>query len=81
MQGWVACRGQPRFFLLGARLMWNKILVALCLMMVVEGIWPFLDPAGMRRALLIIADQDNRTLRLIGLVSMVAGVAMLYLVN
>jgi len=61
--------------------MWNKILVALCLVMVIEGIWPFLDPAGMRRALLIIADRDNHTLRLIGLMSMVAGVVLLYLVN
>jgi hypothetical protein len=61
--------------------MWKQLLVALCLMLVIEGIWPFLDPAGMRRALLTILDQDNHTLRLIGLVSMVAGVALLYLVN
>jgi hypothetical protein len=61
--------------------MWKQLLVALCLMLVIEGIWPFLDPAGMRRALLTILDQDNHTLRIIGLVSMVTGVALLYLVN
>lgn len=61
--------------------MWNQLLVALCLMMVIEGIWPFLDPEGMRRALQTIADQDDHTVRLLGFISMVAGVALLYLVN
>lgn len=61
--------------------MWNKILVALCLMMVIEGMWPFLDPAGMRRALLALIEQDDQTLRIIGLISMISGVLLLYLVN
>jgi uncharacterized protein len=60
---------------------WNQLVVATCLMMVIEGIWPFLDPAGMRRALLLIAEQNDQTLRLIGLTSMVAGVVLLYLVH
>jgi uncharacterized protein YjeT (DUF2065 family) len=61
--------------------MWHDLLVALCLVMVIEGIWPFLDPAGIRRALLLIAGQDDRVVRLLGLTSMVAGVVLLYLVN
>ena len=61
--------------------MWHELLIALSLMPVIEGVWPFLNPGGMRRAMLMIADQDNRSLRIMGLVSMVAGVVLLYLVN
>ena len=61
--------------------MWHDLLVAFSLLLVIEGIWPFLDPSGMRRALLLVADQNDRSLRLTGLISMVAGVVMLYLVN
>jgi len=61
--------------------MWHDLLVALALMLVIEGIWPFLNPGGMRRTLLAVAGQDDRFLRLAGLVSMLAGVAALYLVN
>ena len=61
--------------------MWHELLIAFSLMLVIEGIWPFLNPEGMRRALLMLADQDNRSLRSAGLLSMVAGVILLYLVN
>ncbi len=61
--------------------MWQDLLVALSLMMVIEGIWPFINPNGMRRALLIVANQNERSLRIMGLISMVAGVLMLYLVK
>jgi len=61
--------------------MWDSLLIALALMLVIEGIWPFLDPSGMRRALLMIADQDDKSLRIIGLITMVVGVITLYLVN
>ena len=62
-------------------MMWHDLWVALALVMVIEGIWPFLDPLGMRRAMLAIAKQENRVLRFMGLVSMLAGVALLYLVH
>ena len=55
--------------------------MAFSLLMVMEGIWPFVSPSGMRRALLMIANQDDRSLRLMGLASMVAGVLMLYLIR
>jgi len=61
--------------------MWHELLIAFSLMLVIEGVWPFLNPEGMRRVLLMLADQDNRSLRTAGLVSMVAGVVLLYLVN
>ncbi len=61
--------------------MWHDLWVAMALILVIEGIWPFVDPGGMRKALLLIAEQDNRTLRYTGLVAMLAGVGLLYLVN
>jgi len=61
--------------------MWHDLWVALALVMVIEGVWPFLSPDSMRSALRLIAGQDNRTLRFGGLISMLVGVGLLYLVN
>ena len=61
--------------------MWHDLFVALALMLVIEGVWPFLSPSGMRQALLTVAEQDDRFLRVAGLLSMLIGVATLYLVN
>ena len=61
--------------------MWHDLLVASALVFVLEGIWPFLSPGGVRQAMLTLTEADDRTLRVAGLVSMVAGVALLYWVN
>ena len=67
-------------FLWGVK-MWHDLWVALALLLVLEGIFPFLNPQGMRRMMLSIAQQNNRALRISGLVSMLFGVGLLYLVN
>lgn len=61
--------------------MWSDFLVALALVMVIEGILPFLSPSGMRKVLKASLDLDDRSLRVGGLISMLIGVVMLYLVN
>jgi len=61
--------------------MWHELWVAFALLMVIEGIWPFLSPTSMRRTLATIAQQDDSALRVAGLISMVCGVLLLYLVN
>lgn len=61
--------------------MWHDLLVAIALLFVIEGVWPFLSPGGLRRVLLALAEQDDRSLRTAGLVSMLVGVILLYLVN
>lgn len=61
--------------------MWNDLLVALSLMLVIEGLMPFLSPARLRETLRLVAELDDRTLRILGLASMVAGVVMLYAVH
>ena len=61
--------------------MWNDLLAAIALLLVIEGILPFLNPQGLRKTLLTMSQLDDRTLRLIGLISMVAGVGLLYIVR
>jgi uncharacterized protein YjeT (DUF2065 family) len=61
--------------------MWHDILVAMALMLVIEGILPFLNPTGIRRALIMMAQMDDRQLRFGGLTSMIIGVVLLYLFN
>jgi uncharacterized protein YjeT (DUF2065 family) len=62
-------------------MMWHDLLVALALMLVIEGVWPFLNPNSMRKILLMVVQNNNRSMRISGLVSMVSGVILLYLVN
>lgn len=61
--------------------MFNNLLAALALMLVVEGILPFLSPTALRRTLQALGQMDDRSLRVMGLVSMLAGVLLLYLVR
>lgn len=61
--------------------MWHELLIALALLMVLEGIVPFLSPRAMRRMLLTAAEMDDRSLRIGGFIAMVLGVLTLYVVN
>ncbi len=61
--------------------MWHDLLVALALVMIIEGILPFLNPNGMRNMMRMMSEMEERTLRMTGLVSMLVGVAALYLIN
>jgi uncharacterized protein YjeT (DUF2065 family) len=60
---------------------WGDLLAALALVLVIEGIVPFLSPQSLRRMLATAAQLDDRSLRIVGLVSMIIGVVMLYLVR
>jgi uncharacterized protein YjeT (DUF2065 family) len=60
---------------------WGDLLAALALVMVIEGIVPFVSPHSVRRMLEKVARIDDRTLRLTGLASMICGVIMLYIVR
>jgi len=71
--------GRPVFF--GVKPMWNDLWVAMALMLVLEGMVPFLSPDTLRRMLVTLMQMDNRSMRIAGLISMVAGVALLYLVR
>ena len=61
--------------------MLQNILTALALVLVIEGITPFINPGALRRMVILLAKMDDHTLRIIGLSSMLCGVLLLYLVN
>jgi uncharacterized protein len=61
--------------------MWQDLLVALALVLVIEGLIPFWKPQAMRQMLELLAQMDDRSIRTAGLVSMVAGLLLLYLVR
>jgi uncharacterized protein YjeT (DUF2065 family) len=60
---------------------WQDLLAALALLLVIEGMVPFLNPQSLRRMLETVSQLDDRTLRIAGLVSMLCGVVMLYIVR
>ena len=60
---------------------WSDLWAALALYLVIEGLMPFANPGGMRRALLQLSQLDERTLRIAGLLSMIAGAVLLYVVR
>ncbi len=61
--------------------MWEILLSAFALLLVIEGIAPFLNPGGVRRLLLMVNQMDDMTLRIAGLVSMLLGLTLLYIVH
>ncbi|MCB1865897.1 MAG: DUF2065 domain-containing protein [Chromatiales bacterium] len=61
--------------------MWDQLLPALALVLVIEGILPFINPDGYSRIMAQMSQLDPRTIRFVGLGSMLAGLAMLYLVQ
>ncbi len=59
----------------------HSLWLATALMLIIEGIMPFLNPSAFRRALLQISTMPDSQLRWIGIVSMFIGLAILYWVN
>ena len=55
--------------------------MALCLVLVIEGIVPFLYPKRWREMVARLADVDDRSMRMAGLTSMLLGTGLLYLIN
>jgi len=65
----------------GVGMTMNDFWVALCLMMVFEGMMPFLYPNRFRKMVVVMAQMDDNRLRLVGLISMILGVVSLYWIN
>ena len=61
--------------------MWHEMAVALCLVLVIEGIIPFVAPQRWRQLLQTIEQIDDAKLRALGLISMMAGVSALLIIN
>ena len=61
--------------------MWHEFGIALCLVLVIEGIVPFLYPRRWREMVMMLSEIDDRTMRIVGLTSMLLGTGLLYLIN
>ncbi len=60
---------------------WQDLWAALALVLVIEGIMPFLNPEAYKKTMLQLAAFAPATLRKIGLGSMIAGLLFLYLIR
>ncbi len=60
---------------------WHDLLVALALVLVIEGILPFVNPGGLRRTLLLLSQMSDQHLRVAGIASMLLGLLLLYVVS
>jgi uncharacterized protein YjeT (DUF2065 family) len=61
--------------------MWQDLWAALALMLVIEGILPFANPRGFRKMMQMVGEMDDKALRNGGLLTMLAGLVLLYLVR
>ena len=61
--------------------MWQELGIAFCLMLVIEGIIPFLYPGRWRSLVETLAEVDDKSLRFFGLASMLMGTGLLYLLR
>ena len=57
--------------------MWSLLLGAVALMLVIEGLLPFLSPAAWRRVFERATRMSDGQIRFLGLSSMIAGLTML----
>lgn len=61
--------------------MWQTFLVALCLVMIIEGVLPFLAPKVWRSAMQEASMLSDNKLRIVGLAAMMLGTITLYIVH
>ena len=60
---------------------WTDLLAALAILLVLEGLLPFLNPGGTRRVFEQLSRMSERELRIAGLISMVAGLVLIFFVR
>jgi len=60
---------------------WADLAAACGLLLVIEGILPFLSPAAARRAMSAMAAMADSQLRTAGALSMIAGLVLLWLLR
>ena len=60
---------------------WTEILTALALVLVIEGMLPFVSPSRYRRMVAEVTRLSDNNIRNIGLVVMIAGLLLLFVVR
>lgn len=61
--------------------LWHTLAVAFALLFIIEGMVPFISPNRWRKLVETMAHQSDGSMRMVGLVSMLLGLGLLYLVN
>jgi uncharacterized protein YjeT (DUF2065 family) len=60
---------------------WSDLLAAVAILLVLEGLLPFINPGGTRRVFQQLSQMLDRDLRVAGLISVVAGLLLLFFVR
>ncbi len=60
---------------------WQEVLTAVALLLVIEGMLPFVGPQAYKQLVAQIARLGDNQLRTFGLVSMIAGLVLLFFVR
>ena len=60
---------------------WQVLPAALALVLIIEGMLPFISPGRWRVMIASVAQMEDRVIRNVGLGSMLLGLLLLYLVN
>ncbi len=60
---------------------WSNFLSAIALLLIFEGLFPFLSPDGWKKMVVQMATMNPQSLRIAGLVMISAGAILLYLVR
>jgi uncharacterized protein YjeT (DUF2065 family) len=61
--------------------MWETFLIAIALVLILEGMLPFLSPRTWREAFRKMIEIDDHQIRFIGLTSMLVGLMLLLIVS
>ena len=59
---------------------WHDLFTAIALLLIIEGLLPFISPESLKKMYQSILDTPESSLRTIGLTSIVAGLVLLYIV-
>lgn len=58
---------------------WHDLLNAVALLLILEGLMPFISPDGIKKIYKAMTETPESSLRMMGLASIVAGLVLLYL--
>ena len=59
---------------------WDDLLAALALVLIIEGVLPFLAPSKLKEVYKSVLDMPEKSLRMMGFGSMVVGLILLFLI-
>jgi len=59
---------------------WHDLLAAIALLLIIEGLLPFISPETLKKMYQSILETPESSLRAIGLASIAAGLVLLYIV-